>query len=187
MSRHTGLIIGRIIFLPDVEGQGLFLTGLQFPCFSKSHQYAAWFAKQSLRSLCKYKHDLLSRMIAGVGNHCGHFLLRHHLRIDGKACIAQSISKRIHHFFWRKGRKIAVPHINIFGVEILIRISVIGGRRIICNVIRDCISQPSTRRHGTVQQIEHTVAAFLSALPDIHDSVWVVGLYPFHVDNISDI
>ena len=102
-------------------------------------------------------------------------------------CVRQAVAERVHNAFLCKRFKISVPYINILGIYVFYRVSVIFKRRIIIYIIRYCVCKPARWGYIAKYYVRKGIAALLPALPSIKHARHAILFHPFHIHNITDI
>ena len=177
---------------PDrhLEFQVLVLPGVQHDRLSEGAEHSRRFPELPLRRLAVDLHDLLARRVPGIGDPGAESdrivpYALHSLPADLKTRVGKPVSKGIQDLLLRKCLKIAIPHINVFRVNISFRVSEICVGRIITDLARNGIRKLPGRRHLACEDVKYAVPAFLSALPDAENCGRAVSCRPVHVDDIA--
>ncbi len=195
MSRNTAVIIGRKRIPGNCDLQCLVLTRCKLLRLGKAAQNSCRFAHRALRRLTVNLHHFL----AGNGSRIGHLRADHsgrvcicasrrlQLRFHRKGRIGKTEAEGIENLVLRKSLEVAVSYIDVLLIDIPLLVPVVTGGGVVCDISGDGVRQLTGRRYGSLQYIQHAVAAFLAALPYIQHCRRLVTLHPLHIYDIAHI
>ena len=140
------------------------------PCLAKCRKLPLRLSKPPLRRGEIYLYHLFPRAIALISDrHLDDRILffKYALRRgERKICITESVPERVNDFFGTKRKKITIPDVNIFEMNVARKVA--ERKNGICRYFRSRHGKSSRRRRLARQKPRRARATLLSALPDQH-------------------
>ena len=177
----------------DINTQILRLVGLKFLCFRKTDKAKLWIAEPAARflhiNLRNFSACAFARVFNGKFNIKTVFVGSGLVMCDFKIGITQAKAERIKNCIGVECFKISITDKNILFIIVKGFSAEINGGRVVGIILNDCVGQPAARGCCAAKQIRSCVAAFHTALPNIHYCADFVAVMrnPAHINNVADI
>ena len=177
----------------DVIGDGhlLGIAWLQEAGLCKARQGLRRLAQLSLRRAVVDLDNLLALIIARIRHIYGDFNLAVHFfhggGFHGEVGIGEAKTEGIQHLIRRKRLKVAVSHIDVLNIVVVLIFAEVPGGRIILVRHGNGIAQLAGGRDIAADNVCGRLAAFHTAVPNVHHGLDAVLFHPAHVDDIADI